>query len=198
MYQGREFRRSVAAATTALKIAETAYGPNHPKLPTNSTTWPNCTKGKGISTRRCHCSNKRSRLSKKYLALDHPAFALGLHNVAMLYQRQGNYAQALPLYERALKIWETALGPDHLTVATALNNLAWLLDWMGDDAQAESLSHRAAHHLPGASGTGGCGPIGATATADGRQSAIEFAVLSFRRSPGQRAGRKSLCRSIGL
>ena len=36
------------------------------------------------------------------------------------------YADAEPLYERALAIREKALGPDHPDVATSLNNLAGL------------------------------------------------------------------------
>ena len=38
----------------------------------------------------------------------------------------GRYAEAEPLYERALAIREKALGPDHPDVATSLNNLAVL------------------------------------------------------------------------
>lgn len=41
---------------------------------------------------------------------------------------QGEYAKALPLYARALEIWEAALGPDHLYVASGLNNMAMLLE----------------------------------------------------------------------
>jgi hypothetical protein len=44
----------------------------------------------------------------------------------LLYQTQGHYAAAEPLYERSLAIKEKALGPDHPDVATSLNNLATL------------------------------------------------------------------------
>ena len=36
-----------------------------------------------------------------------------LNNLAGLYQTQGRYAEAEPLYKRALAIYEKALGPDH-------------------------------------------------------------------------------------
>ena len=36
----------------------------------------------------------------------------------------GAYDQALPLYQRALKIREKALGPEHPDTAISLNNLA--------------------------------------------------------------------------
>ena len=44
---------------------------------------------------------------------------------------RAQYAEAEPLYERSLSIYEKALGPDHLEVATSLNNLALLYQWFG-------------------------------------------------------------------
>ncbi len=38
----------------------------------------------------------------------------------------GDYEKALPLYQRALEIYEKVLGPQHPDVATTLNNLAGL------------------------------------------------------------------------
>ena len=55
----------------------------------------------------------------------------------------GDYARAEPLYRRALKICEKALGPDHPNTATILNNLAALYKDMGDYAKAETLYQRA-------------------------------------------------------
>ena len=56
---------------------------------------------------------------------------------------QGDYAGARPLYERALRIDEAALGPTHPDVATSLNNLAVLLRAQGDYAGARPLYERA-------------------------------------------------------
>ena len=44
----------------------------------------------------------------------------------MLYEDLGAYDQALPLQQRALKIYEKALGPEHPDTAVSLNNLAVL------------------------------------------------------------------------
>ena len=38
--------------------------------------------------------------------------------------QEGQYAEAEPLFRRALAIWEKALGPQHPAVAQSLNNLA--------------------------------------------------------------------------
>ena len=43
----------------------------------------------------------------------------------------GDYAKAEPLFQRAVKIDEKALGSDHPDTATALNNLALLYRFHG-------------------------------------------------------------------
>ena len=50
--------------------------------------------------------------------------AMSLNNLAGLYDNQGQYAKAEPLYQRALAICEKALGPEHPDVATCLENYA--------------------------------------------------------------------------
>jgi tetratricopeptide (TPR) repeat protein len=57
--------------------------------------------------------------------------------------RQGNYAEAVRLGERALAIWEKVRGPEHPDTATGLNNLALLYRTMGQMAQALPLYQRA-------------------------------------------------------
>jgi tetratricopeptide (TPR) repeat protein len=49
-----------------------------------------------------------------------------MNNLAGLYESQGRYAEAEPLYKRSLVIKENSLGKDHPSVATTLNNLAAL------------------------------------------------------------------------
>jgi CHAT domain-containing protein/tetratricopeptide (TPR) repeat protein len=60
-----------------------------------------------------------------------------------LYRDRARYAEAEPLYKRAIAIDEKALGPDHPNVGTALNNLAELYDTQGLYAEAEPLYKRA-------------------------------------------------------
>jgi tetratricopeptide (TPR) repeat protein len=44
--------------------------------------------------------------------------ATSINNLAWLYDNQGQYAKAEPLYERALAIREKALAPEHPNVAS--------------------------------------------------------------------------------
>ena len=78
------------------------------------------------------------------MAADDPhAEATALSRQAIdLYQR-GNYAEAEPLLEQALKILENVLDRDHSDVALSLNNLAELYAARGRYAEAEPLHKRA-------------------------------------------------------
>ncbi len=58
-----------------------------------------------------------------------------------LYQL-GHYNQAVPLAEKALTLFETAVGPEHPFVSSALNNLANLHMALGNYTQAEPLLKR--------------------------------------------------------
>ncbi len=69
--------------------------------------------------------------------------ATGLNNLANLYQAQGHYAEAEPLYQRALAIREKALGPEHPDVATSLENYAALLRETARADEAERMEARA-------------------------------------------------------
>ena len=74
---------------------------------------------------------------------DDPRLAQSLNGQAEVYRAQGRYADAEPLHQRALAIYEKALGPEHPSVATSLNNLASLYQAQGQYTQAEPLYQRA-------------------------------------------------------
>ena len=57
--------------------------------------------------------------------------------------REGAYAQAEPVFRRALAIYEKALGPEHPKVATSLENYAFMLQSTGRQEKAALLQSRA-------------------------------------------------------
>jgi len=71
-----------------------------------------------------------------------PRVATSLNNLGALYQDQGRYAEAEPLHQRSLAIWEKVLGAEHPQVATTLNHLALLNQAQGSYAEAEPLYRR--------------------------------------------------------
>ncbi len=68
---------------------------------------------------------------------------IDLINLAALYNDQGRYAEAEPLYERALAILEKTLGPEHPNLASTLENYSALLREVGRDAEAADMEARA-------------------------------------------------------
>jgi len=74
---------------------------------------------------------------------DHPNTAIFLNNLAVVYQAQGNYAEAEPLMLRAMAIEVKQLGVDHPSTARSLNNLSELYREQGRYAEAEPLCERA-------------------------------------------------------
>ena len=85
---------------------------------------------------------------------NHSRVATALNELAGLYQAQGQYTTAEPLYQRALQIREIAFGPDHPEVAESLNNLAVLYHLQGQYARAEPLYQRALRMLEAANEPG--------------------------------------------
>ncbi len=82
-------------------------------------------------------------IKEKVLGPDHPRVATSLNNLAALYQAQGRYTEAEPLYKRALAIRKKVLGPEHPTVAQALENYAALLRETGHPQDAAIMAARA-------------------------------------------------------
>ncbi len=52
-------------------------------------------------------------LWKRLLGDEHPDVATSLNNLAELYRSRGRYAEAEPLYKKALKMLEQLLGAGH-------------------------------------------------------------------------------------
>jgi tetratricopeptide (TPR) repeat protein len=65
-----------------------------------------------------------------------------LNGLAILYKKQGKYTEAEPLYQRALRIREHALGPDHPLTREVVHNYAILLRKMKRKSDATQLEAR--------------------------------------------------------
>jgi tetratricopeptide (TPR) repeat protein len=66
-----------------------------------------------------------------------------LNRTGLYFQARAAYSQARPLFDRALVIRKTVLGPERPDTAQSLNNLAFLLHNQGDLAAARPLYKRA-------------------------------------------------------
>ena len=64
---------------------------------------------------------------KQLLGDNHPDVALSLNNLALLYQSQGRYTEAEPLYREAIKIATQVLGDNHPHTQTIMENYKTML-----------------------------------------------------------------------
>jgi tetratricopeptide (TPR) repeat protein len=63
--------------------------------------------------------------------------------LGLLYQNQGKLAEAEEMYQRALKGYEKALGPDYIATLDTANNLGSLYQNQGKLAEAEEMYQQA-------------------------------------------------------
>jgi len=73
----------------------------------------------------------------------HTKYANAVFWLAILYEKNGRYAEVEPLYKRALVILEKVLGPEHPDVRPSLTYLAAVYRNQGRYAEAEPLYKRA-------------------------------------------------------
>ncbi len=66
-----------------------------------------------------------------------------LTNLAQLYQAQSKYADAEPLYKRAIAILEKSFGTDHPHVAAVLKNMAEFYKKFRKEDESKRLEERA-------------------------------------------------------
>ena len=88
------------------------------------------------------CAQTGAALIEEW-ALEFAEAALLLNQTGYYLDDKAEYAQAKPLYERALAILEKVHGKEHPDVATSLNNLAGLYQAQGAYEQALPLYERA-------------------------------------------------------
>ena len=67
---------------------------------------------------------------------NHPLVATNYNNVGGLYKVQGDYAQALEYYRKALAIYQSVYGENHPDVAVSYNNIGNVCYHQGQYAQA--------------------------------------------------------------
>jgi len=88
-------------------------------------------------------------IQEKSLGERHRVVIQTLTTLAGIYEEEGKndqvkYAQALPLYERALALQQVNLGPDHPELLGLLGKYADLLRKLHDDAKAAAVRSRMA------------------------------------------------------
>ncbi|MFI0486801.1 FxSxx-COOH system tetratricopeptide repeat protein, partial [Actinomadura sp. 9N215] len=129
--------------TTAVAIAEAAYGPDHPNVAASLGNLAATYRDLGQPGEAKPLEERALAIAEAAYGPDHPDVATRLGNLAAIYSDLGQPGEAKPLEERALAIAEAAYGPDHPDVATRLGNLASTYRDLGQPDQAKPLEERA-------------------------------------------------------
>ena len=112
-----------------------------PTPPSATTTWRPTSTPRGSTPRPSRC-RKGAGYPRRLLTDDHPLTATSYNNVAINLMAQGKYAEAQPLFEKALEIKRQLLTDDHPGTATSYNNLAGNLSSQGKYAGPSRCSRR--------------------------------------------------------
>jgi tetratricopeptide (TPR) repeat protein len=159
LFQAGNYTMAEPLVQKALAIREQALGPEHPEVAQSLTRLATiyytqrryteaeplflralAIQGKWLTPERLSSMLALNQLVTAYRARD---FILSLTQLAILYEAQGRYAEAEPLFLQVLTITEKMLGPEHPNVASSLNQLAELYRVQGRYAEAELLFLRA-------------------------------------------------------
>ncbi len=125
-----------AAYERALKVAETAYGADHPDVATRLNNLGNVLHDLDDLAGARDCFERALKIDEAAFGPDHPKVAVRANNLGSVLRALGDPARARDCLERALLIDETAFGSAHPNVAIDLNNLGGVLHDLGDPAGA--------------------------------------------------------------
>ena len=86
-------------------------------------------------------------IREKKLGEKHLDVAQSLNNLASLYESQGKYAEAEPLYQRAIAIFLEKLGENHPNTQTVTMNYYQMLAKLPDDELNQRFPPKAVQML---------------------------------------------------
>jgi CHAT domain-containing protein len=138
------FLRALRPYQEALKLSETALGPQHPLTIASMARLAWIYSQLGSFDQALPLAKQALELSEKALGPEHPRTAQSLRVLGSIYGQMGAHDKALALSQRALQISEKVLGPEDPQTAAALGNLVTLYTQMGSYDQALPLARRAA------------------------------------------------------
>jgi len=139
--QAGKFAEAIPIAEDSLKLAEKAFGPNHPQTALWLNNLAELYNSMGHYSEAEPLLQRALTIEEDAFGSDSPSAARILQNLGNLYRTKSDYAKAEPLLERALKIFEKDWGPSHANSAHAaaaivLNDLSAIYVETGDYPKA--------------------------------------------------------------
>lgn len=122
----------------SLRISEEALGPEHPDIATTLNVIAGLLERQGryVEADQLSPSESPSREHVYVASFWSNGLELSKNNLSKTLRGSCRYKEALPLYDRSLRIFEKAFGPDQPDVATTLSGMAGLLRTLGRCVEA--------------------------------------------------------------
>ena len=143
LYRTSRLREAEPLMRRALKVAEIAFGGQHPNVATFLSNLASLLKHTNQYEEADLLMRRALEITEIAFGEQHSTVAACLNNLASLLEDTNRHGEAEPLMRHALEVAETAFGEQHPTVATCLNNLADLLHDTNRHGEAEPLMRRA-------------------------------------------------------
>ena len=127
----------------ALKIDETTFGPDHPKVARDLNNLGTLLLDLADFASARSLLERALKIDEAALGPEHPAIATDLNSLGYLLRNSGDLTGSRASFERALKINEATYGSEHPSISSDLNNLGTVLRELGDLAGARANFERA-------------------------------------------------------
>ena len=120
------YAQAQAAFERALRMAEAAFGPEHPEVATAVNNLGNVLQDLGDLPGARACYERALRIDEAAYGPEHPNVATDVNNLGSVLQDLGDLPGARAAFERALRILRRFLGEEHPKTVIVRNNLAAL------------------------------------------------------------------------
>ena len=137
------FQEARADYEQALRVAEAALGPEHPRVAIYVNNLGGLLKQLGDLAGARANYERALKIDEAVYGRDDPNVAIRINNLGAILRGSGDLAAARANFERALRIGEKANGTEHPQVAVYVNNLGGVLQDLGDLAGARANFERA-------------------------------------------------------
>ena len=138
-----EFVEARHVLERTVRIAEKAFGPEHPKVATAVNNLGNVLLELGDMPGARQAIERALKIDVKAFGPEHPNVAIRANNIGNVLRAIGDLPGARQAFERALKIDEKAFGPEHPNMARDVNNLGSVLRDLWDLSGARQAFERA-------------------------------------------------------
>jgi eukaryotic-like serine/threonine-protein kinase len=136
-----KFDQAQSLLRSALNERKSLYGPDHAEVAKSLTALALLRADQAKFAEAERLAREGLAMSERHLPPDHPAVAKAIFALGMVLEDRGAYTQAIPLFERAVKI-QSASASATRDLAASLSELANSEFYLGEYDASEALNQR--------------------------------------------------------